>query len=65
MKEGNIHICFADDMHPYNCDYPYGGSCVHHERKVTEGHDPATCALCDPEYDFAENIYWKGSPNTN
>jgi hypothetical protein len=39
--------CSADDMHPYNCDYPYGGSCIHCEKKVFNGHNPETCALCN------------------
>ena len=56
-KMGFIHICFASDMHPYNCDGK--GKCEHCDRAKIEGHNPATCALCDPEYDFAENPYWK------
>lgn len=27
-------------------------------------HDPATCALCDPEYDRQLNEHWKGAPST-
>lgn len=46
MKEVNIHICQADDMHPYNCDGIFGGKCVHCEGEKTETHDPKTCELC-------------------
>lgn len=52
-----VHVCMADDMHPYNCDGMFGGSCIHCERKVEEGHDPETCALCnffDDEEDAGE-----------
>ena len=55
----NMHLCSVEDMHPYNCDTAFGGTCVHCERKKTENHDPATCALCDPEYDFKENKFEK------
>lgn len=53
-----VHICHASDMHPYNCDGQFGGACEHCERKKTDDHDPATCALCDPEYDFMPNDVW-------
>jgi hypothetical protein len=39
-----IHICFSEDMHPYNCDGP--GDCIHCDGGVNEYHDPKTCALC-------------------
>lgn len=56
-----IHLCFASDMHPYNCDgIFYGkGHCEHCDRKVTKHHHPKDCALCDPEYDLMPNKYWK------
>jgi hypothetical protein len=59
-KEGSyIHICMSSDMHPYNCDGMFGGECEHCERAITKYHHPKDCALCDPEYDFAPNKYWK------
>ncbi len=45
----------ASNFHPYEC----GGGCVHCERTVSDSHDPATCELCDPEYDFAPNPRWR------
>jgi hypothetical protein len=42
-----IHVCMADDMHPYNCDGMFGGSCIHCEMRIERGHDPKTCALCN------------------
>ena len=47
----------TEDMHPMNCDTPYSGSCRHCERAQTAEHDPAICALCDPEYDHLPNKY--------
>lgn len=41
-----IHVCLADDMHPYNCDGMFGGRCIHCEGAESENHNPATCALC-------------------
>ena len=46
-EPNHIHVCMADDMHPYNCDGMFGGTCIHCERKVEEGHDPKNCALCN------------------
>ena len=46
-------VCASDSMHPYEC----GGGCLHCKRQVTDTHDPATCALCDPAYDFLDNPY--------
>lgn len=43
----NIHVCMADDMHPYNCDGMFGGSCIHCERKKEDGHNPDKCSLCN------------------
>jgi len=59
MSNKKIFICTADDMHPMNCDTPYGGNCVHCERKITKNHHPGKCELCDPEYDYQPNKYWK------
>lgn len=42
-----IHVCMADDMHPYNCNGMYGGNCIHCEGVVEDGHDPNSCALCN------------------
>lgn len=47
-----IHVCMADDMHPYNCDGMFGGSCIHCERVVEDGHNPDTCALCNWDKDI-------------
>lgn len=47
-----IHICMADDMHPYNCDGMFGGSCIHCERTKEDGHDPDNCALCNWDKDL-------------
>ena len=47
------YLDWSCNFHPYECDGP--GKCVHCDRAFTDAHDPATCALCDPEYD--------GSPN--
>lgn len=43
-------FCSSEDMHPYECDGL--GKCRHCDRRKTKEHDPATCPLCDPEYDF-------------
>jgi hypothetical protein len=40
----------AENFHPFECNG--AGKCVHCDRRRTADHDPATCALCDPEYDF-------------
>ena len=42
-----VHVCMADDMHPYNCDGMFGGRCIHCEARVEKGHNPKTCALCN------------------
>jgi hypothetical protein len=44
--EKEVFACYADDMHPYNCDGMFGGSCIHCEEKESEDHKVATCALC-------------------
>lgn len=48
-------LCSTEDMHPYEC--PTG--CRHCHRAEGEGHDPATCALCDPDYDGIPNPHRK------
>ena len=55
----------AENYHPAECDGP--GFCVHCDRLPVvwtggEGtshysHDPATCELCDPDYDGLHNPY--------
>lgn len=45
----------ADNLHPYECNGR--DECVHCDRRHTDDHDPATCALCDPEYDWQPNPY--------
>jgi hypothetical protein len=42
-----VFICYADDMHPYNCDGMFGGRCIHCETVKTEDHSPEKCALCN------------------
>lgn len=42
----NIHVCMADDMHPFNCDGMFGGACIHCDGVRDEDHDPDTCELC-------------------
>jgi len=44
-------VCGPSSFHPYECDGP--GKCPHCDRREQPNHDPATCALCDPEYDYA------------
>lgn len=46
MQHNTIHLCTSDDMHPYNCDTAFGGTCIHCE-KSHEGTEK--CALCHPE----------------
>jgi hypothetical protein len=43
-------LIFTDEssnFHPYECDGP--GNCIHCDRLVSATHEPATCALCQPE----------------
>jgi hypothetical protein len=43
-------LIFTDEssnFHPYECDGP--GNCIHCDRLVSDTHEPATCALCQPE----------------
>ncbi len=49
-----VFLDTAENFHPYECDGP--GKCIHHDRRKTAQHDPATCALCDPEYDFGPPV---------
>jgi len=45
----------SENLHPYEC---WGkGRCRHCDRRRTDKHDPATCELCDPEYDYQPNPY--------
>jgi hypothetical protein len=39
----------AENFHPFECDGK--GKCRHCDRRKTEDHDPATCALCTPQED--------------
>lgn len=45
--ESNIvtmHLCHADDMHPYKCLGP--GKCIHCDRRRLSWHNPTMCWLC-------------------
>jgi len=44
--EKEYFVVTADDLHPYECNGMYGGSCKHCDRLKTEEHDPDTCELC-------------------
>jgi hypothetical protein len=46
------HVDIADNFHPYEC----GDDCPHCARRLTADHDPATCALCDPDYDGQDDL---------
>lgn len=63
----SIYLDTSSNFHPYECDGP--GKCVHCDRvtvtgshgdEVTVTHDPATCGLCDPDYDMQPNPLWAG-----
>jgi len=55
-EDSKIHVCYADDMHPYNCDGVFGGRCIHCEGVVSKTHNPDTCMLCHYlDEDFNEN----------
>ena len=45
----------SDNFHPYECKGI--GVCRHCDRMPGPDHNPATCALCDPEYDYAPNPF--------
>jgi hypothetical protein len=47
----------AENFHPFECDGK--GKCRHCDRRKDSGHDPATCALCDPDYDMQPNPHWQ------
>lgn len=61
-----VYYDTSENFHPYECDG--AGKCRHCDRRHVvytggEGtshyeHDPAVCALCDPEYDMQPNSYW-------
>ena len=44
-ETAQIHVCLADDMHPYNCDGAFGGECIHCDQVRDEDHNPDTCAF--------------------
>ena len=46
IRGKEVIICYADDMHPYNCDGMFGGRCIHCEERKTKDHNPKRCALC-------------------
>ena len=54
-----VFVEVSENFHPYECDGP--SKCIHCDRGKRGEHDPATCALCDPEYDYAPNPHWKGA----
>jgi hypothetical protein len=45
----DVHFDGAENFHPFECDGK--GKCRHCDRRKTEDHDPATCALCTPQVD--------------
>jgi hypothetical protein len=47
------YVDTAENFHPYECDGP--GSCRHCDRRTDPSHNPAVCALCDPDYDMQPN----------
>lgn len=47
INKADLLTKLRDDMHPYNRDGKFGGSCIHCERVVEDGHNPDTCALCN------------------
>jgi hypothetical protein len=51
----SVILCRSDDLHPYECSGV--GVCAHCDRLPSAEHNPATCALCDPEYDYAPNPF--------
>lgn len=53
----------SSNFHPFECNGH--GSCVHCDRLVGANHDPATCALCDPEYDGAPNHHRAVEPEAS
>lgn len=67
-KERDIYYDTSSNFHPFECDGK--GKCVHCDRVTVTGsngmgdvvvtHDPATCSLCDPDYDMQPNELWEG-----
>lgn len=69
-------VCTHEDMHPMNClgagecrhcdrrviyqGEAVGRSTPNNVRDWVLIHDPATCPLCDPEYDFMPNEHRSG-----
>lgn len=49
-------VCFADDLHPYECGGAENG-CVHCTREMNDTHDPDTCFLCGYGRDTLEFHY--------
>lgn len=49
-----VFVDTSENFHPYECDGP--GKCRHCDRRVSEGHDPAACGLCDPAYDHGPSV---------
>jgi len=43
-RKPEAYLCFADDMHPYNCLGK--GKCIHCDKKTTQYHNPLKCVLC-------------------
>ncbi len=56
-------LCSRADLHPYECEgWPECPHCARRHVKRADGtlaHDPATCELCDPEYDHQVNEFRK------
>jgi hypothetical protein len=51
-----VYFDTSENFHPFECDK---SNCRHCKRLKTEDHDPGTCSLCDPEYDYMPNPYWE------
>ncbi len=72
-----VYYDTSDNFHPYECDGKgkcrhcdrrviYEGESVglptpNNVRDWVAIHDPATCSLCDPDYDYMPNPSWRGS----
>lgn len=62
----SVFLDTAENFYPYECNGP--GSCIHCDRLYRKSlmtgemlHDPATCELCDPEYDGRPNEHRKAA----
>ena len=58
----SLFLDTPENLHPYECNGP--GQCMHCDRRFDEDihmreHDPATCSLCDPDYDGQPNPHWQ------